>query len=257
MKAVLRRYIAGLIIASVVLLQSGCVMLKIGGIKSTESKEISREPHDARIISFSTIKPKLTADGHLSLCLTGELEEVISVKQRVIDYGDEWKAIGFFPGYDSHVHGYWKKNDQNNPFLFPISAILCNCIMFGLPTLSSILGVIDQTPTKLYEGPNDVGLSSFGVLGAYVYEGTKYKKGERIETIERVSNTYMSTVVKGYMVLVDNAVVSDRDGVVTVGRDVQKGEVIRFKIVSCPKHPSCPSEMLEPFLNREFMAVCE
>ena len=83
-------------------------MVKIGGVKSREPacNSTSQKVAGVQAISVSAIEPQLEPNGVLSLWVSGEFKKKITVTQHIVQYGDEWMAIGLFPGYDSLKNGY-------------------------------------------------------------------------------------------------------------------------------------------------------
>ena len=132
----------------------GCVMVKIGGVKSTETHEVSSTPTgDVQILSLADIEPKLTTEGNLSLLVSGESKKKLIVKQRVVEYGDEWMAIGFFPGYDLMTNIQENENGRKlESGSYGVFVLFSNILFVGIPTVCSMFEVLTPGPVRLSSG---------------------------------------------------------------------------------------------------------
>lgn len=245
------------ILALLSLLVQGCIMVKIGGVKSTESVRngTSQKLADVQAISVSSIDPQLEPYGALSLWVTGEFEKKVIVTERIVQYGDEWMAIGLFPGYDSLANGYGKKDGKGlSPAIIgvPFVTIIANGILVGIPTLCSMLEVFVPEPSKRHSAH----ISEGGLIGTYKYEGEKYERGSYSKDVEKTESFTGPTLLKGYKVVIDGVEYADQNGVITIRRTFSAGEQVRFKIISLPNSPKSSQGFFESIQNVEFSATC-
>lgn len=229
----------------------GCVSIKIGGVKATETNEISRRHIESKLESFVFIEPKLTADGELTLWVFGVFENQDEIDQSVVEYGNEWMAIGLFPGFYSMINGY--VGTEKNPaeaILFDIGAN----IWAGIPTIASLVEFMDS---KVAQQNSDISIAQMGFVGTYKYEGSTYEMNMKAETIDKTETESKSSLLKEYKVLVDGIEYIDNDGIVNIGRKVERGQILSFSLTTLPNVPKGCADKLANILNVEFFATCQ
>lgn len=247
-----------ILLIQLLLIAQGCVMVKIGGVKSTEAKEMSRRPlEEVCINSFSSIMPQLSTDGRLTLWVSGGFQRQTAVTQKLIEYGDEWMAIGLFPGYDSLKNGYGSEKGEtfgNGAIIgLPLGIVLMNGIFVGIPTLCSCLNFLTSEPGRMHT----FYMSQLGLIGTCKYEGAKYQLTPRMETVNKGEYSVAPVKLKGFELIVDGIKMSDQDGVVNIGRMLKSGDKIRFRITSAPESPKSIQRILDSMLNIDFVAICK
>ena len=234
----------------------GCVMIKTGGVKSTAAHEVSSTPTgEVQILSLADIEPQLTTEGTLSLWVSGEGEKKINVTQRVVEYGDEWMAIGFFPGYDIMTNVQKGKNGKTlEPGAYGFFVLFSNVLLVGIPTMCSMFEVLSPDPVRLRSGVGAGFPATAGIIGTLKYEGSKYEIRQYPQEnpkYEKHDWRRAPVLLKGYRIAVDGVVLSDIDGVINIRRKFKDGDQIHFKITSIGSQ-----HYLGSILNVEFLATC-
>ena len=232
---------------------SGCIMFKIGDAKYSDTQPISTGTKITYLESFNSLEPLLSKQGRLELCIKGSFYQRFSQTQREVKYGDEWMAVGLFPGYDSLRNGYGHKDGKGNDGVAFFTLLFGNSFLAGIPTVCSLLEFLTPKATKRHKSC----IAEWGVVGTYKYEGDRYEMSSREESVEKTDALAISVLkLRGYDIVVDGMPMSDSDGVIETGKIFKKGESVRFRITSLPKFPKIEDKVLSPIINVEFVAVC-
>ena len=232
---------------------SGCIMFKIGDVKYSDTQPISTGTKITYLDSFYSLEPLLSKNGRLELCIRGTFHQRFSQTQRVVNYGDEWMAVGLFPGYDSLRNGYGHKDGKGNDVSAFFVLLFGNSILAGIPTVCSLFELLTPQATKRHESC----IAEGGIVGTYKYEGERYEMSSRVECVEKTDALAVSILkFRGYSVVVDDVPMSDSEGVIETGKIFKKGESIRFRITSLPEFPKIEGDALSPIINVDFVAVC-
>lgn len=234
------------------------MMVKIGDVKSTKTMELSRKLQETRMESLVSIEPRLTQAGELTLWVSGRFWDTYDVRNKVTEYGDEWMAIGLFPGYDAHVNGYWHKDgEKERPVVFIGASIMVNGILCGFYTIFSLLEFLDPKPAEFHNG---ITAASVGLVGTYKYRGAEYEMNTYEKNFVDVKRDNVSRLLLDFCIEVDGVKIydmRDRKGVFLLKGEFKHGDSLSFKIVTFPQDPQMDKNLFAPFINREFKAICK
>ena len=238
----------------VLMLSHGCIMVKIGGVKSTEKSELSRNLREMHMELLASIEPRLTQAGELTLWVSGRFEGTYDVRNKVTNYGDEWMAIGLFPGYDDMSNGYSnEKGIKTDCVSCVVVPVILNSLLCGVYTVASLLEPLDPTSAKRNSGFH---VAIGGLIGTYKYEGSKYLLSAHEEKRVDVKSDDSPRLLKGFCITIGNVKLNDRNGVVALGKKIKVGDVVGFKIVTIPQDPQADKDVFAPFIGREFKVIC-
>ena len=239
----------------VLALHQGCVMVKIGDVKSTKTMELSRKLQETLMESLVSIEPRLTQAGELTLWVSGRFWDTYDVRNKVTEYGDEWMAIGLFPGYDDMSNGYSNeegiKTDRIGCVVVPV---ILNSLLCGTYTIASLLEPFDSTSAKKRSGFH---LAAGGLIGTYKYEGAVYEMNTCEKNIVDVKRDNVPRLLKGFRIMIDGVNMNDKNGVVPLGKEFRSGDTVSFMFTTIPHEPQIDKDIFAPFINREFKAICK
>lgn len=216
------------------LLSQGCYIAKING--NEKLVEVSRLHKKKMSISLiDKVVPRLDIrDGYGALSLTahGDFSSSYVQQYEVHCAGNQYKAIGLFPGFDHYCEAQSTNKDGSyyaSSFLYPIGVGIANCFL-GLPTIYTIIESIDSSVAKKESSKLFFAL---GIIGTYKYESDPYDINTKCYKFNDKCRQIASLRLKGYKVRIDGHEYTDVDGVVRFPF-VSKDNVVKFRLLQMP-----------------------
>ena len=119
--------------------------------------------------------------------------------------------------------------------------------------MASLLEVADPRTAQPNKGL--IGASE-GLFGTYKYEGDRYASNVYRQDYSDSKRSVATRQLKGFSVSVDGTALWDHDGVVYLDRTFATGEGVTFRLTVLPRTPQADKDVLSPFVNRSFKAMC-
>ncbi len=227
----------------------GCVSIKRGQERSFAD---SVKKYQLQVQSVSRVVPKITRiyrqDGHYQLELVAEGRFTQHYGHNM-KRGTPYMSVGFFPGC--------AERDRQGWIMFGIVGL--NCLMCGIPTLSSLLvePFCDGTERRAAAGGS---FSDFGLIGVNKYYLNVSDDKSRGFVTESTKNLSTYTLY-GYAVMIDGERLEDHVymngyiGQVWFRSTRPRGSRIRIRIVKAPSSRSDGNEGFSELEGMEIMAT--
>lgn len=220
----------------VALLCQGCYIAKINGTEKLVEVD-GRQDCGVSIQRIDSIKPQLLVKDRyceLSLVARGMFTNSYIQRYEVHKVGNQYRAIGFFPGYDYVFPEYFKQpwlDKIGDPLGYIIFSALGHTAL-GMPTLLSLF--YEPFNDSAEHGDDITVLGPLGLIGTCQYKGVPYDttKGQRVskktQQLEKIQ-------LKGYKIVVNCIEYKDIDGIVKIPF-IPCGEVVKFQLLNRPEN---------------------